>query len=79
MIIKTFLRCKDIKQLEIKFSYFLCTSISVIISYLLSVERPAVAIREEELMKTKSLAVLLWHCQVCNSYKQQMLILLTVS
>lgn len=33
-------------------------------SYLLSEDKPAVAIKDDELMKTKSLAVLLWHCQV---------------
>lgn len=33
-------------------------------SYLLSEDNPAVAIKDDELMKTKSLAVLLWHCQV---------------
>lgn len=32
--------------------------------YLLSVERPAVAMREDEPTKTKSWAVLLWHCNV---------------
>lgn len=32
--------------------------------YLLSVERPAVPMREEEPTKTKSWAVLLWHCNV---------------
>lgn len=33
-------------------------------TFLLSVERPAVAMRDEEPTKTKSLAVLLWHCRV---------------
>lgn len=30
----------------------------------MSEDNPAVAIKDDELMKTKSLAVLLWHCQV---------------
>lgn len=34
--------------------------------YLLSVESPAVAMREDEPTKTKSWAVLLWHCNVCQ-------------
>lgn len=38
--------------------------------YLLSVERPAVAMREEEPTKTKSWAVLLWHCSVWRDRKE---------
>lgn len=40
------------------------TSVSHRHTFLLSVERPAVAMREEEPTKRKSLAVLLWHCRV---------------
>lgn len=40
--------------------------------YLLSVERPAVAMREEEPTKTKSWAVLLWHCIVWHRETKKM-------
>ena len=46
------------------YCFYILLKQQLISSYLLSEDNPAVAIKDDELMKTKSLAVLLWHCQV---------------